>query len=99
MVQALETQPDRIEFATYRTIGQFQEYLLLKQSSDSVEQYIKLAPNQWLFVEHSGAEATIALHSVAVELSMADRTTRWNLPLKMKRLTMWQGRKIEKEMR
>ena len=64
---------DRIEkFAAYRTISQFQEYLLLDQSSYSVEQYIKQAPNQWLFVEHSGAEATIALHSVAVELSIAD---------------------------
>ena len=64
---------DRIEkFAAYRTMAQFQEYLLLDQSSYSVEQYIKQAPNQWLFVEHKGAEATIALRSVEVELSMAD---------------------------
>ena len=64
---------DRIEkFAAYRTMAQFQEYLLLDQSSYSVEQYIKQAQNQWLFVEHKGAEATIALRSVEVELSMAD---------------------------
>ncbi|MEB3312163.1 MAG: Uma2 family endonuclease [Snowella sp.] len=64
---------DRDEkFAAYRTVSTFQEYFLIEQSSPHIEQYIKQADRQWLFREYDGLESKIQLHSVSLELALAD---------------------------
>jgi Uma2 family endonuclease len=60
------------KFEAYRTIATFQEYLLIDQSEHHVEQYVKQSANQWLFTEHSGQDARIALASIPVEITLMD---------------------------
>ncbi|NEO87333.1 MAG: Uma2 family endonuclease [Spirulina sp. SIO3F2] len=67
-------QYDRAKkFAAYRTIASFQEYLLIAQDKPQVEQYVKQAEKQWLFIEHQGVEKTMTLRSLNdVEIALAD---------------------------
>lgn len=60
------------KFEAYRTIPTFQEYLLIAQDKPHVEQYVKQAENQWLFTEFHDLDATVALPSVNVTLTLAD---------------------------
>jgi Uma2 family endonuclease len=64
---------DRDEkFAAYRTIGSFQEYLLIDQYTMHVEQYSKTDNNRWIFTEYEDADVTISLASIYFEISLAD---------------------------
>lgn len=64
---------DRDEkFAAYRTIGSFQEYLLIDQYTMHVEQYSKTDNNRWIFTEYEDADLTISLASISFEISLAD---------------------------
>ncbi len=64
---------DRDEkFAAYRTIGSFQEYLLIDQYTLHVEQYSKTDNNRWIFTEYEDEDGTISLASVAFEIMLAD---------------------------
>ncbi|MBD2608695.1 Uma2 family endonuclease [Scytonema hofmannii FACHB-248] len=64
---------DRDEkFAAYRTIGSFQEYLLIDQYTMHVEQYSKTDNNRWIFTEFEDADVTISLASISFEISLAD---------------------------
>jgi Uma2 family endonuclease len=64
---------DRDEkFAAYRTIGSFQEYLLIDQYTMHVEQYSKTDNNRWIFTEYENADVTISLASISFEISLAD---------------------------
>lgn len=66
-------QYDRAEkFAAYRTIPTFQEYLLIAQDKPQVEQYVKQAENQWLFIDHQGLEQTVELRSLNLKIALAD---------------------------
>jgi Uma2 family endonuclease len=60
------------QFAAYRTIPTFQEYLLIDQTQPHIEHYVKQDSNQWLFTEHNGMESKISLVSVAVEIAAAE---------------------------
>jgi Uma2 family endonuclease len=59
------------KFEAYRTSESFQEYLLIDQSQMRVEQFFKQSANQWLFTEHKGGEARLALESGGVEIGLA----------------------------
>lgn len=64
---------DRDEkFAAYRTIGSFQEYLLIDQYTMHVEQYSKTDNNRWIFTEYEDADVTISLASIYFEISLFD---------------------------
>lgn len=64
---------DRDEkFAAYRTIGSFQEYLLIDQYKIHVEQYSKTDNNRWIFTEYEDADVTISLASIYFEISLFD---------------------------
>lgn len=64
---------DRDEkFAAYRTISDFQEYLLIDQYTMHVEQYSKTDNNRWIFTEYEDADVTISLASISFEISLAD---------------------------
>jgi Uma2 family endonuclease len=60
------------KFAAYRTIPTFQEYLLIAQNRPQVEQFVKQAENEWLFIDHQGLEAKLMLRSLNVEIALAD---------------------------
>jgi Uma2 family endonuclease len=60
------------KFGAYRAIDTFQEYLLIDQHQIHAEQFTKQSTNQWLFTEHSGNDARIALSSVGMEFALAD---------------------------
>jgi Uma2 family endonuclease len=64
---------DRSEkFAAYRTIPNFQEYLLVSQDRVRVEHYIKTAVNQWLLSEYDDPSVTLSLSSFDLQLHIAD---------------------------
>ncbi|MCG8363573.1 MAG: Uma2 family endonuclease [Pseudanabaenales cyanobacterium] len=64
---------DRDEkFSAYRTIDNFQEYILIDQYRIHVEKYFKAAENKWIFSEYEGEETTLSLDSIPFQLSLAD---------------------------
>jgi Uma2 family endonuclease len=60
------------KFLYYRSIPEFQEYLLVSQSEYFIEHYQKTGEGQWLLQEYRGNEAEIALESVGVLLLVKD---------------------------
>ncbi|OLP17345.1 hypothetical protein BST81_16205 [Leptolyngbya sp. 'hensonii'] len=64
---------DRSEkFIAYRTIPNFQEYLLIDQYRIHVEHYVKTAAHQWLFSEYDDPTITLALSTVEFQVQIAD---------------------------
>ncbi len=59
------------KFAAYRTIQNFQEYLLIDQYEMHVEQYFKTDGNSWIFSEYDGNE-TISLKSLSFQFTLPD---------------------------
>jgi Uma2 family endonuclease len=65
------------KFRLYRSLPQFQEYLLFDQRDYRVEQFTRLAnsqldQNQWLMTEVQGEAATLSLKSAPVTLGLKD---------------------------
>ncbi|BAZ84351.1 Uma2 family endonuclease [Dolichospermum compactum] len=64
---------DRDEkFAAYRTIANFQEYILIDQYTIHVEQYVKTDHKKWIFLEYEDINDTLNLTSVSCQISLAD---------------------------
>ncbi len=64
---------DRSEkFVAYRTIPNFQEYLLIDQYRIHVEHHVKTAVNQWLFSEYDDPTATLSFSTFEFQLQIAD---------------------------
>jgi Uma2 family endonuclease len=57
------------KFKYYRSIPEFEEYILIDQYSYSIEQYTKTSPGKWLFKEYEGEDAILELESVEFEIS------------------------------
>jgi Uma2 family endonuclease len=60
------------KFIAYRTISTFQEYLLIDQYSIHIEHYFKTDKRHWTFVEYEDLGETIALQSLACQITVAD---------------------------
>ena len=60
------------KFQFYRSIPEFQEYILISQSSYCVEQYAKLPDNRWLLTEFLGLDSILKLSSVDFEIKLID---------------------------
>ncbi|MEM8637277.1 MAG: Uma2 family endonuclease [Cyanobacteria bacterium P01_G01_bin.54] len=60
------------KFSAYRTIAEFQEYLLIDQYQICVEHYVKTNVNQWLLSEYTDADVTLQLQSVDCSLQIAE---------------------------
>ncbi|MEB3230956.1 MAG: Uma2 family endonuclease [Leptolyngbyaceae bacterium] len=60
------------KFQLYRSIPEFEEYVLVDQTAYRVEQYTKKAVNQWLLTEWIGPDAVFSLQSVGVEITLVD---------------------------
>ncbi|MFM8294326.1 MAG: Uma2 family endonuclease [Microcystaceae cyanobacterium] len=64
---------DRDEkFSAYRTLPTFQEYLLIDQSCQHLEQYVKQGDRQWLFREYDQPDDQIRLVSIGLEIRLGD---------------------------
>lgn len=64
---------DRSEkFHYYRSIPEFQEYLLIDQEEIYVEHYQKTNPKQWSLTEYTEIGDVIPLTSVGCEIALAD---------------------------
>lgn len=59
------------KFSAYRTIPEFQEYLLIDQYSIRVEHYTK-DENRWILVDYADENAEISLSSVPCRILVAD---------------------------
>ena len=69
------------KFKYYRSIPEFQEYILIDQYSFSVEQYAKRSPGEWLFKEYEGEDAVLVLDSIEFQIGFRDIYARVNFEL------------------
>lgn len=64
---------DRDEkFAAYRTIPSFQEYILIDQYKNHVEQYSKTDGKKWLFSEYEEENSILILSSTQFQIPLSD---------------------------
>lgn len=64
---------DREEkFRAYRTIPTIQEYVLVDQYSQHIEQYVKVSAKKWNFQEYDESDTSVQLSSVDLEMAIAD---------------------------
>lgn len=66
------------KFKYYRSIPEFQEYILIDQYSFSVEQYAKRAAGEWIFKEYEGEDAVLILDSIEFQISFRELYARVN---------------------
>ncbi|MEA5576894.1 Uma2 family endonuclease [Anabaena sp. UHCC 0451] len=60
------------KFAAYRTISNFQEYLLIDQNRIHVEQFSKTGKKRWNLCEYDEEDENISLVTVPFEISLQD---------------------------
>ncbi len=60
------------KFRYYRSIPEFQEYVLINQYEVQVEHYIKTGEGEWLFREYETEDASITFSSIGVSMAIAD---------------------------
>jgi len=60
------------KFEAYRTIPEFQEYLLVDQTRIHIEQFVKTARKRWLLYEYDDEDESVALVSVELQIALAD---------------------------
>ena len=69
------------KFKYYRSIPEFQEYILIDQYSFSVEQYAKRSPGEWIFKEYEGEDAVLVLDSIEFQIGFREIYARVNFEL------------------
>lgn len=70
---------DKFEF--YRSIPEFQEYLLIDQDRFYATQYFKQGDGKWIFNDYKGAESVLKLASDEFEISFQDLYARVDFEL------------------
>jgi Uma2 family endonuclease len=60
------------KFAAYRTIPNFQEYILIDQYKNHVQQYYKTDDKKWIFSEYEEEDSILILSSIQFQISLAD---------------------------
>jgi Uma2 family endonuclease len=61
------------KFTAYRTIPSFQEYLTIASDRIHVEQHVRKAKEGgWFLTDHTDVRGSIHLHSMGIELRLAD---------------------------
>jgi Uma2 family endonuclease len=60
------------KFRYYRSIPDFQEYLLINQYEVSIEHYIKTGEKEWILREYENMDEAIQLSSIDVEITLND---------------------------
>ncbi|MBW4644980.1 MAG: Uma2 family endonuclease [Goleter apudmare HA4340-LM2] len=69
------------KFKFYRSIPEFQEYIIIDQYSFAVEQFAKQTADQWIFQEYEGEEAILALKTIDFQISLREIYQRINFEL------------------
>ncbi len=69
------------KFKYYRSIPEFQEYILIDQYSFSVEQYAKRSPGEWIFKEYEGEDAVLVLDSIEFQIGFREIYARVNFEI------------------
>ncbi|BAY79143.1 hypothetical protein NIES25_56260 (plasmid) [Nostoc linckia NIES-25] len=60
------------KFAAYRSIANFQEYVLIDQYKKHVEHYYKTDAKKWIFSEYEDENSVLTLSSIQFEISLLD---------------------------
>ena len=60
------------KFFYYRSIPEFQEYILIDQTRYHVMQQTKTNEGKWLLTEHESEDATLELSSINLQISLTD---------------------------
>ena len=60
------------KFENYRQMPSLREYLLVGQKGPRIEQFVRQESEQWLLREAAGLEATLALPSLEIKISLAE---------------------------
>ncbi len=60
------------KFALYRTIPSFREYVLVSQNEPQVETFFRTEDGNWRIEVFAGIDAVVPLHSVGIELPLAE---------------------------
>ncbi len=68
------------KFKLYRSIASFREYILIYQTSYSVDQYTKQDDGRWIITEYLGEDAVVKLESISFEISLRDLYKRVAFP-------------------
>lgn len=69
------------KFAAYRTIPNFQEYVLIDQYSYHIERYYKTSQKNWVFSEYKNLADIIDLNCCSLQISLADIYNKVNFDL------------------
>jgi Uma2 family endonuclease len=69
------------KFKFYRSIPEFQEYIMIDQYSFNVEQFAKQTAEQWIFQEYEGEEAVLVLKTIDFQISLREIYERVNFEL------------------
>jgi len=70
---------DKFEF--YRSIPEFQEYILIDQYRFYATQYFKQGDGKWIFSDYKGEESLLKLASDEFEISLKDLYARVDFEL------------------
>jgi Uma2 family endonuclease len=60
------------KFEFYRTIGSFQEYLIVHQDRHHVEHFSKQDDGSWVLREHVGKDGAFAITRLGVQIALAE---------------------------
>ncbi len=67
-----------IKFDFYRSIPDFEEYVLIDQKSYKATQWTKLPDGRWVLADHFGEDCLLKLESIDFEISFQDLYKRVN---------------------
>ena len=68
------------KFALYRSIASFREYVLINQERARVETFFRTDDGNWKIETFDGLDAVVPLHSVGIELPLAEIYRNVRLP-------------------
>ena len=60
------------KFRAYRTIPSFQEYVLIDQYSQHIDQYVKVGTKKWNLQEYDETDTVVRLVTIDLEVAIAD---------------------------
>ncbi len=66
------------KFRFYRSIPEFQEYILIDQYTVLVEHFVKTSEHQWMLTEYEAKESKLSLDSVNFEINLEELYKRVN---------------------
>jgi Uma2 family endonuclease len=66
------------KFLAYRSIPEFQEYLLIDQYSYHIEQFAKNSNGKWVLTEYDSEESVLTLESVEFQIPLSEIYARIN---------------------